>query len=47
MKYLPKAVYKLLENIPSPWESNKMVNVVYHKQGIISIVNSINKTDEL
>ncbi len=31
MKYLPKAIYKFLENIPSPWERMKMVDVVYHK----------------
>lgn len=47
MKYLPNAIYKLLENIPSPWETNKKVKVAYHKKGVLSLVGEIPKRNEL
>ena len=39
LKYVPHAVYKLLENIPMPWESYKVVPVLFHVTGAISFVN--------
>lgn len=39
LKYLPHAIFKLLENIPQPWESYRDVKVVYHVMGAITFVN--------
>ncbi|KNC53021.1 pre-mRNA-processing-splicing factor 8 [Thecamonas trahens ATCC 50062] len=39
LKYLPHAVYKLLENMPFPWESVREVKVLYHVTGAITFVN--------
>ena len=33
LKYLPHAVYKLLENMPMPWEQVKEVKALYHVTG--------------
>lgn len=33
--------------MPCPWETNKQVQVVYHKQGVLSIANDIPKTNEM
>lgn len=41
LKYLPHAVYKLLENMPMPWEQVRNVKVLYHTTGAISFVNEI------
>eukprot|EP00918_Siedleckia_nematoides_P077767 GHVU01170026.1.p1 GENE.GHVU01170026.1~~GHVU01170026.1.p1 ORF type:complete len:888 (-),score=149.87 GHVU01170026.1:4234-6897(-) len=41
LKYVPHAVYKLLENMPMPWEQVRNVNVIYHVTGAISFVNEI------
>merc|ERR1719446_507247 len=41
LKYVPHAVYKLLENIPMPWEQVRNCNVIYHTTGAISFCNSI------
>ena len=41
LKYVPHAVYKLLENMPMPWEQVRNVNVLYHITGAISFVNEI------
>ena len=41
LKYVPHAVYKLLENIPMPWEQVRNVKVLYHITGAISFVNEI------
>ena len=38
LKYVPHAVYKLLENMPMPWEQVKYVKVVYHVAGAITFV---------
>ena len=35
LKYVPHAVYKLLENIPMPWEQVRNVNVLYHVCGCV------------
>ena len=36
LKYVPHAVFKLLENMPMPWENVKTVPVLYHVTGAIS-----------
>lgn len=41
LKYVPHAVYKLLENMPMPWEQVRNVKVIYHITGAISFVNEI------
>ncbi|EDR30125.1 pre-mRNA-processing-splicing factor, putative [Entamoeba dispar SAW760] len=46
LKFLPHAVYKLLENIPMPWEEVKMVDVMYHITGAITFVTEIPKVIE-
>jgi len=39
LKYMPHAVYKLLENMPMPWEQVRNVKVLYHITGAITFVN--------
>ncbi|CAJ2664774.1 unnamed protein product [Trifolium pratense] len=39
LKFIPHAVYKLLENMPMPWEQVRDVNVLYHVSGAITFVN--------
>ena len=39
LKYLPHALFKLLENIPHPWELSKEVKVLYHRTGAITFVD--------
>ena len=46
LKYLPHAVYKLLENMPMPWESVKYVKAVYHVAGAITFVSDTPKVIE-
>ncbi|KAL2578430.1 hypothetical protein AAZV13_15G006600 [Glycine max] len=43
LKFIPHAVYKLLENMPMPWEqvSVRDVKVLYHISGAITFVNEI------
>lgn len=41
LKYVPHAVYKLLENMPMPWEQVRHVKVIYHITGAITFVNEI------
>lgn len=38
LKYVPHAVYKLLENLPFPWEQVRRVRCVYHVTGAITFV---------
>ena len=38
---MPHAVYKLMENMPMPWEQVREVKVLYHVTGAISFVNEI------
>ena len=40
LKFVPHAVYKLLENMPFPWEQVRMCPVVYHITGAITFVSS-------
>jgi pre-mRNA-processing factor 8 len=46
LKYVPHALYKLLENIPMPWESYKEVPVLFHITGAISFVDHTPKCIE-
>lgn len=39
LPYIPLALYKLLENMPMPWEEARYVNVVYHVGGVLTIVD--------
>eukprot|EP01041_Mallomonas_annulata_P005280 gene5280-10566_t len=41
LKYVPHAVYKLLENMPMPWEQVRNVKVLYHITGAITFINEI------
>lgn len=41
LKYVPHAIYKLLENMPMPWEQVKDVKILYHVTGAITFVNEI------
>lgn len=46
LKYVPHAVFKLLENMPMPWENVRTVPVLYHVTGAISFVNEVPKVIE-
>lgn len=46
LKYVPHALYKLLENIPMPWENYKEVPVLFHVTGAISFVDHVPKVIE-
>ena len=39
LKYVPHAVFKLLENIPMPWEQVRNVKALYHITGAITFVD--------
>uniref|UniRef100_A0A6T6SP05 mRNA splicing factor PRP8 n=1 Tax=Amorphochlora amoebiformis TaxID=1561963 RepID=A0A6T6SP05_9EUKA len=41
LKYIPHSLYKMLENIPMPWESQKNTNILYHQSGAILFINEI------
>ncbi|KAJ8465852.1 hypothetical protein OPV22_028404 [Ensete ventricosum] len=41
LKFVPHAVYKLLENMPMPWEQVRNVRILYHITGAITFVNEI------
>nr|CCA15592.1 PRP8 premRNA processing factor 8 homolog (S. cerevisiae) putative [Albugo laibachii Nc14]CCA16349.1 PREDICTED: similar to CG8877PA putative [Albugo laibachii Nc14] len=41
LKYVPHAVFKLLENMPMPWQQAKDVKILYHITGAITFVNEI------
>lgn len=46
LKFVPHAVYKLLENMPMPWEQVRYVKVLYHITGAITFVNEIPRVIE-
>jgi pre-mRNA-processing factor 8 len=46
LKYVPHAVYKLLENIPMPWQAYKEVPVLFHVTGAISFIETTPKVIE-
>ncbi|KAL9088513.1 MAG: hypothetical protein Q9159_003079 [Coniocarpon cinnabarinum] len=39
LKFMPHAVFKLLENMPMPWEATRDVKVLYHVNGCLTLVN--------
>lgn len=41
LKFVPHAVYKLMENMPMPWEQVRYVKVLYHVTGAITFVNEV------
>ena len=38
---MPHAILKLLENMPMPWEQVRIVRVLYHTTGAITLVNEV------
>jgi pre-mRNA-processing factor 8 len=38
LKHLPRAIFKIFENIPQPYELTRYVNVVYHTSGAITFI---------
>lgn len=46
LKYIPHAIFKLLENMPQPWEEVRNVKVLYHITGAITFVNEVPKVIE-
>lgn len=46
LKYIPHAIYKLLENMPMPWEQVRNCKVLYHITGAITLVNEVPKVIE-
>ena len=46
LKYIPHAIFKLIENMPFPWEQVRNVKVLYHITGAISFVNEIPRVIE-
>ncbi|QIW98735.1 hypothetical protein AMS68_004253 [Peltaster fructicola] len=46
LKFMPHAVFKLLENMPMPWESTKEVKVLFHVNGGLTMVNEIPRVIE-
>jgi pre-mRNA-processing factor 8 len=46
LRFVPHAIYKLLENIPMPWEAVKNVKALYHITGAITFVDEIPKVIE-
>lgn len=46
LKYIPHAVFKLLENMPMPWEQVRDVKVIYHITGAITFVDEIPRVIE-
>ncbi|KAJ0680789.1 putative PRO8NT domain, pre-mRNA-processing-splicing factor 8 [Helianthus annuus] len=41
LKFVPHAVFKLLENMPMPWEQVRDVKVLYHITSAVTFVNEI------
>lgn len=46
LKYMPHAIFKLLENMPMPWEQERTVKILYHITGAITFVNETPKVIE-
>eukprot|EP00397_Hematodinium_sp_SG-2012_P000264 GEMP01000264.1.p1 GENE.GEMP01000264.1~~GEMP01000264.1.p1 ORF type:complete len:2430 (+),score=545.91 GEMP01000264.1:161-7450(+) len=46
LKYIPHALYKLLENMPMPWEQVRNVPVIYHTTGAITFITAVPKVIE-
>ena len=43
---MPHAILKLLENMPMPWEQERIVKVLYHITGAITLVNEVPRVIE-
>ena len=46
LKYIPHAIFKLLENMPMPWEEVRYCKVLYHITGAITFINEVPKVIE-
>lgn len=46
LKYMPHALFKLLENMPMPWEQVRDVKVLYHVTGAVTFVNEVPRVVE-
>merc|ERR1719440_2724830 len=46
LKYVPHAVYKLLENMPMPWEQVRNCKTIYHTTGAITFCADVMKVVE-
>jgi pre-mRNA-processing factor 8 len=46
LKFAPHAVYKLLENMPMPWEQVRFVSVLFHITGAVTFVNEVPRVIE-
>jgi pre-mRNA-processing factor 8 len=46
LKYAPHAVFKVLENMPMPWEQIRDVQALYHITGAVTFVDEIPKVVE-
>ena len=46
LKFVPHAVFKLLENMPMPWEQVRDVRVLYHVTGAITFVDEVPRVIE-
>lgn len=46
LRFVPHAVYKLLENIPQPWEAVRNVKALYHVTGAITFVDEVPRVAE-
>jgi pre-mRNA-processing factor 8 len=46
LKFVPHAVFKLLENMPMPWEQVRHVPVLYHITGAITFVDEVPRVIE-
>ena len=46
LKYIPHAVFKLLENMPMPWEQVRHVRTLYHVTGALTLVDEVPKVIE-
>ena len=41
LKFAPHAVFKLLENMPMPWEQVRYVRVLFHVTGAVTFVHEV------
>ena len=46
LKFMPHALFKLLENMPMPWEQLRDVKVLYHVTGAITFVDEVPRVIE-
>lgn len=46
LKFVPHAVYKLLENAPMPWQQVRHVRALYHVTGAITFVDEVPRVIE-